>query len=165
MAERFSWVPISYCSLPGRPILIKSFALSVHMFPLTIHFQVLDKSPLSGPGRGPPSGNTSTVLCSLLLMGGMSSDLHFSWFLHMERKKSAGPMEEGCKGRGDIFQFHCAFETEQDPVVPSWVYILSVFPHFLFVGNRLHSASLTFPEFQKGRFKQLLIREGRECRN
>ena len=37
-------------------------------------------------------------------------------------------------------------------------------PAFLFVGDRLHSASLTFPEL-KGRFKQLLIRERRGCRN
>ena len=39
-------------------------------------------------------------------------------------------------------------ETEQDPVGPSGVQILPVFS-FLFVGNRLHSASLTFPEFQR----------------
>ena len=31
----------------------------------------------------------------------------------------------------------------------------------LIIGNSLHSASMTFPEFQRGRFKQLLIREGR----
>ena len=27
------------------------------MSPQTVHFQVLDKSPVSGPGRGPPSRN------------------------------------------------------------------------------------------------------------
>ena len=37
--------------------------------------------------------------------------------------------------------------------------------HCLSVGYRLHSASLTFPEFQSCRFKQLLIREGRGYRN
>ena len=37
-------------------------------------------------------------------------------------------------------------------------------PPSLCVGNRLHSASLTFPEFQ-GRSKQLLIGEGRGHRN
>ena len=37
----------------------------------------------------------------------------------------------------------------EGPVRPSWVQILSMSPHFLFVRNRLHSASLTFPEFQK----------------
>ena len=45
-AERFSWV------LPGT-FPINSFALSDHVSPSTTHFQVLDKSPLSGPGRGP----------------------------------------------------------------------------------------------------------------
>ena len=51
------WVPLSYCSPPGCPFPIKSLALSAHVSPRTIHFQVLDKSPVSGPGRGPPSYN------------------------------------------------------------------------------------------------------------
>ena len=38
-------------------ILHKSLALSAHASPQTIHFQVLDQSPVSGPGRGPPSCN------------------------------------------------------------------------------------------------------------
>ena len=38
-----------------RPFPIKSFALSAHVSPWTIHFLVLGKSLLSGPGRGPPS--------------------------------------------------------------------------------------------------------------
>ena len=42
---------------------------------------------------------------------------------------------------------------------------LSVPPISLITGNRLHSASKTFPELQWGRFKQLLIREGRGCRD
>ena len=43
------------------------------------------------------------------------------------------------------------------------------FPHFLIAGNELHSASMTFPEFQQlqqlGRFKKVLIREARGCRD
>ena len=39
------------------PFPIKSLALSAHVSPQTIHFRVLDKSPVSGPGRGPPSCN------------------------------------------------------------------------------------------------------------
>ena len=57
VAEQFSWVPLPYCSPPGCPFPIKSLALSAHVSPRTIHFQVLDKSPVSGPGRGPPSCN------------------------------------------------------------------------------------------------------------
>ena len=56
-AEQFSWVPLPYCSPPGCPFPIKSLALSAHVSPQIIHFQVLDKSPVSGPGRGPPSCN------------------------------------------------------------------------------------------------------------
>ena len=56
-AELFSWVPLPYCSPPGCPFPIKSLALSTHVSPQTIHFLVLDKSPVSGPGRGPPSCN------------------------------------------------------------------------------------------------------------
>ena len=58
VAELFSWVPLPYCSPPGCPFSIKSLALSAHVSPWTIHFQVLDKSPVSGPERGPPSCNT-----------------------------------------------------------------------------------------------------------
>ena len=36
------------------PFPIKSLALSAHVSPRTIHSQVLDKSPVSGPGRGSP---------------------------------------------------------------------------------------------------------------
>ena len=60
MAEQFSWVPLPYCSLPGCPFPIKSLTLSAHVSPQTIHFWVLDKSPISGPGRGPPSCNIAT---------------------------------------------------------------------------------------------------------
>ena len=59
VTELFSWIPLPYCSPPGCPFPIKSFALSAHVSPRTIHFWELDKSPVSGPGRGPPSCNTS----------------------------------------------------------------------------------------------------------
>ena len=55
VAELFSWVPLPHCSPPGCPFPIKSLALSAHVSPWTIHFWVLDKSPVSGPGRGPPT--------------------------------------------------------------------------------------------------------------
>ena len=58
MAEQFSWVPLPYCSPPGCPFPIKSLALLAHVSPWTIHFQVLDKSPVSGPRKGPPSCNS-----------------------------------------------------------------------------------------------------------
>ena len=57
MAEQFSWVPLPYCSPPSCPFPIESLALSAHVSPRTIHFRVLDKSPVLGPGRGPPSCN------------------------------------------------------------------------------------------------------------
>ena len=56
-AEQFSWISLPYCSPPGYPFPIKSLALSAYVSPRTIHFRVLDKSPVSGPGRGPPSNN------------------------------------------------------------------------------------------------------------
>ena len=51
--EQFSWVLLSYCSPPGCPFPKKSLALSADVSPRTIHFRVLDKSPVLGPGRGP----------------------------------------------------------------------------------------------------------------
>ena len=62
-AEQFSWVPLPSCSPPGCPFPIKSLALSAHVSPRTIHFRVLDKSPASGSGRGPPSCNSLASLC------------------------------------------------------------------------------------------------------
>ena len=61
VAELFSWVLLPYCSPPGCPFPIKSLALSAHVSPWTVHFQqfLLDKNPVLGPGRGPPSCNTS----------------------------------------------------------------------------------------------------------
>ena len=59
MAEQFSWVPLPSCSLPGHHFPIKSLALSACVSPQTIHFQVLDKSPLLGLGRWSPSCNNT----------------------------------------------------------------------------------------------------------
>ena len=55
--EQFSWVPLPYCSPPGCFFPIKSLALSAHVSPRTINFRALDKSPVSGPGRGSSSCN------------------------------------------------------------------------------------------------------------
>ena len=52
MAERIFWVSLPYCSPPRFPFPIKSLAFSAHVSPRTIHFWVLDKSPLWGHGRG-----------------------------------------------------------------------------------------------------------------
>ena len=65
VAELFSWVLLPYCSPPGCPFPIKSLALSAHASPQIIHFQVLDKSPVSGPGRGPPSCNKGMILMKM----------------------------------------------------------------------------------------------------
>ena len=66
VTELLSWVPSPSCSPPGCPFPIKSLALSSDGSTQTIHFWVLDKSPVSGPGRGPLSYNkTSTFGCCL----------------------------------------------------------------------------------------------------
>ena len=52
VAELFFWVPLPCCSPPGCSFPIKSLALSAHVSPWTIHFGVLDKSPVSGPVEG-----------------------------------------------------------------------------------------------------------------
>ena len=66
LEEQFSWVPLPYCSPPGHSFPIKSLALSAHVSPQTNHFWVLDKSPVSGPGRGPSSCNKSSKMYQLL---------------------------------------------------------------------------------------------------
>ena len=58
VAEQFSWVPLPCCSPPRCPFTIKSLALSAHVSPRIIYFQVLVESPLLGPGRGPPPCNS-----------------------------------------------------------------------------------------------------------
>ena len=45
--EQLSWVPLPCCS-PSRCLC--PIVLSAHVSPQTIHFWVLDNSPLSGPG-------------------------------------------------------------------------------------------------------------------
>ena len=55
VSEQFSWVPLPSCSPPRHPFPIKSLALSGCVAPQRINFWVLDKNPLSGPGRGSPS--------------------------------------------------------------------------------------------------------------
>ena len=57
VAELFSWVPLLSCSPPRCPFPVKSLALSAHVSPRTIHFRVLDKNLVSGPGMCPPSCN------------------------------------------------------------------------------------------------------------
>ena len=57
MAEQSSWVSLPCCCPPGCPFPIKSLALSARVSHWTIHFRVLDKSPLLGPGSS-PSCNT-----------------------------------------------------------------------------------------------------------
>ena len=69
MAEQFFWFPLSYCSPPWSPYPIKSLALSAHVSPWKIHFQMLDKSPLSDPGRGPSSCNTTTKYSGFIDLG------------------------------------------------------------------------------------------------
>ena len=70
VAELFSWVPLPYCSPLRCPFPIKSLALSAHVSPWTIHFRVLGKSPVSGPGRGP-------VAATVWVVSGFRSDV--SW--------------------------------------------------------------------------------------
>ena len=59
-AEQFSRVPSHSCSPPGLPSPIKSPAPSARVSPQTIHFRVLDKSPVLGSGMVLPSCNTSS---------------------------------------------------------------------------------------------------------
>ena len=66
VTELFSWIPWPYCSLPGCSFPIISLALSANVSPWTIHFRMLDKSPVSGPGRGPPSCNRTLNFQQLL---------------------------------------------------------------------------------------------------
>ena len=75
MAELFSWVPLLYCSPPGCRFLIKSPALSAHVSPQTIHFRVLDKSPVSGPGGGSPSCSSLVAKLCLTLCDPMDCSM------------------------------------------------------------------------------------------
>ena len=69
VAEQSSWVLLPTCSPPGCPFPIKSLALSARVSPRTIHFRVLDKSPLSGPGRGPLSCNSYVSFTLIVFWG------------------------------------------------------------------------------------------------
>ena len=63
MAELSSWVLLPYCSPPGCPFPIKSLALSAHVSPRTIHFQ-LREEPSFGPWKGSPfCSNTISNIC------------------------------------------------------------------------------------------------------
>ena len=75
VAEQF-WVPLPYCSPPRHSFPIKSLALSAYVSPQTIHFLVLDKSPVSGPGRGPPSCNIIPPVALVNAMGFCKSTQH-----------------------------------------------------------------------------------------
>ena len=66
VAEQFFRVPLPSCSPPGCPLPIKSLALSARLSPRKIHFRVLEQSPLSGSGRGPPSCNSTNYCCCYL---------------------------------------------------------------------------------------------------
>ena len=57
MAKQFCWVPLPCCSPPCSPFPKKALPLSAYVSPGTIHFPVLDKSPLSDPARSPPFCN------------------------------------------------------------------------------------------------------------
>ena len=61
VAEESSWVPSPSCSPPRHPFPIKSLALSAPVSPRTIHFQVLDKSPVSGPLPATPLSEKSLL--------------------------------------------------------------------------------------------------------
>ena len=78
VTEQFSGVPFPYRSPPGCLFPIKSLALSAHVSPRTIHFRVLDKSPVSGPGRGPPSCNKSAREFERTLVGMWSNSSAYS---------------------------------------------------------------------------------------
>ena len=82
VTELFSWVPLPYWSPPRCPFPTKSLALSAHVSPWTIHFRVLDKSPVLGPGLGPPSFNTLATWCEELT--------HLKRIWCRERLKSGG---------------------------------------------------------------------------
>ena len=60
MGEQLSWVPLPSCSPPRHPFPIKSLAVLAHVSPQNIYIWVLDKGPLLGPERGPPSCNIAT---------------------------------------------------------------------------------------------------------
>ena len=79
VAEQLSWVPLPSCSPAGCPFPVKSLALSARVSPWTIHFRVLDKSPLSGPGSGPPSCNSKRTRLVSQVLQLLQSEVSGSW--------------------------------------------------------------------------------------
>ena len=69
VAELFSWVPLPYCSPTGCPFPTKFLALSADVSPWTIHFWILDKSPVLAPERGPLSCNSLNHFYGSFLLG------------------------------------------------------------------------------------------------
>ena len=70
----------------GCPFPMKSLALPAHVSPRTLHFQVLDKSLLLGPGRGPPFCNSSTGEIPFFLKGRpfmLQEPLKIHSYIHM----------------------------------------------------------------------------------
>ena len=105
VAEKFCWVPLPYCSPPGHPFSIKSLALSAYVSPWTIQFQVLDTSPLLGPGRGSPSCNKMTSCHNLLFL--LSVSVSVLLFLSLSPHTYT---HVWCVYMGVLFQFswfHC----------------------------------------------------------
>ena len=74
VAEQFSWVPLFCGCLPGPLFPTKSLGLSACVSPLTSYFQVLDRSPLSDPGRGLLPSPTAVIIhletCWLVFLQG-----------------------------------------------------------------------------------------------
>lgn len=50
----------------------------------------------------------------------------------------------------------CAYTYTKHDLRRFWTQMFFCFPHFLIIGNELHSATMTFFEFPTGRLKQLL---------
>ena len=81
-----SWAPLpSGSPLLGRPFPVRSLALAACVSPREIHSQMLDKSPLSGPERGPvsatqrvPSGIIKFVTRKLMSVS-WNLPIHFSF--------------------------------------------------------------------------------------
>ena len=85
-------------ALLRAPFPVKSPALSACVSPQTIHFRVLDRSPLSGPERGPASCNS---LNSRNAFGDWTSEIRGQqgWLLLTAvRKGPTLPFLPGCRG-------------------------------------------------------------------
>ena len=82
------------------PFPIKSFALSAHLLPHTIHFRVLDESPFGGPGRSRPSCNAFNI--TLVVCEKSATVLKF--------ERSLTPRFFGIRMKTDLFHScgHCS---------------------------------------------------------